>query len=221
MKKTCSAVDAVVAFQETGVGFDDVWAEIDSIVDEFARLTLRTLGVRSPAGDDAWAVDDVVQQVAVRLLALGQPGAGGRFDPARAAPGLSGLRGWLWRVVESQSANWTRCYRGGRGLAIVPLSALDWNDPLEDDGVSIEKLRVAKIERPDLLPILEACIDQLPDPFMQRVVWVRLDEELPLRQSAERLGVPPTRVHNTLHAAYPLLRDLLEARGCEPCWLAA
>ncbi|HBB75301.1 MAG TPA: hypothetical protein DC048_12750, partial [Planctomycetaceae bacterium] len=86
-----------MAFQETGVGFGEVWAEIDSIVDEFARLTLRSLGVRSPAGDDAWAVDDVVQQVAVRLLALGQPGAGGRFDPARAAPGLSGLRGWLWR----------------------------------------------------------------------------------------------------------------------------
>ncbi|HBB72925.1 MAG TPA: hypothetical protein DC048_00590, partial [Planctomycetaceae bacterium] len=74
---------------------------------------------------------------------------------------------------------------------------------------------------PDLLPILEACIDQLPDPFMQRVVRLRLDEELPLRQLAERLGVAATRIHNTLHAAYPLLRDLLEERGCEPCWLAA
>ena len=47
------------------------------------------------------------------------------------------------------------------------------------------------------------------------------DEELPLRQLAERLGVAATRIHNTLHAAYPLLRDLLEERGCEPCWLAA
>jgi len=33
--------------------------------------------------------------------------------------------------------------------------------------------------------------------------------------------VAATRIHNTLHAAYPLLRDLLEERGCEPCWLAA
>jgi len=45
-----------------------------------------------------------------------------------AQPGLSGLRGWLWRVVESQSVEWHRLYRGGRGVKIQPVSALEWND---------------------------------------------------------------------------------------------
>ena len=55
-----------------------------------------------------------------------------------AQPGLSGLRGWLWRVVESQSVEWHRLYRGGRGVKIQPVSALEWNDlPGGDEGGSI------------------------------------------------------------------------------------
>jgi len=123
-----NVVDSLVRFQESGNGFEEVWAEIGPIVGEFARRCLRKLGVQRPDGNDDWAVDDVVSQTAVRLMGLAAPNAGGRFNPAKAQPGLSGLRGWLWRVVESQSVEWHRLYRGGRGVKIQPVSALEWND---------------------------------------------------------------------------------------------
>jgi hypothetical protein len=58
-KNTCKAVAALVAFQKTGMGFDEVWAEIHGIVDEFARRALVRNGVRAKWGDDESAADDV------------------------------------------------------------------------------------------------------------------------------------------------------------------
>jgi RNA polymerase sigma factor (sigma-70 family) len=215
----CSAVEKLVAFQETGRGFEAVWAEIDPIVAGFARSSLRNYGVRSPQGDDEWAVDDVVQQVTMTLLELGQPGATGRFDPARAQPGLSGLRGWLWRVVDSESVDWTRKFRGRRGRKLLVASDLEWNDPSEEaDGGTFEKFFVAKIERPDLLPILEEAIGELPDGFMRRIVGLKLHHELSLRDTAEKLDVAVSNVQRTLKAAYGLLRPLVIARGVDEDW---
>ena len=49
-------------------------------------------GVRATWGDDESAVDDVVNQTAERLMELALPDAGGRFDPVKAQPGISGRR---------------------------------------------------------------------------------------------------------------------------------
>ena len=217
-----NVVDSLVRFQESGSGFEEVWAEIGSIVAEFARRCLRKLGVQRPDGNDDWAVDDVVSQTAVRLMGLAAPNAGGRFNPAKAQPGLSGLRGWLWRVVESQSVEWHRLYRGGRGVKIQPVSALEWNDlPNGDEGGSIIDRKVAKVERADLFPILESCINQLPEPFMREVVRLKLHEESSERETAKALKVSVSRVHRTLQDAYRYLRPMLEERGVDMSWLAA
>ena len=40
-KNTCKAVAVLVAFQKTGMGFDEVWAEIHGIRDPFHRQILR------------------------------------------------------------------------------------------------------------------------------------------------------------------------------------
>ena len=217
-----NVVDSLVRFQESGQGFEEVWAEIGPIVAEFARRCLRKLGVQRPDGNDDWAADDVVSQTAVRLMGLAAPNAGGRFNPAKAQPGLSGLRGWLWRVVESQSVEWTRLYRGGRGIKIQPVSALEWNDlPSGDEGGSIIDRKVAKVERADLFPILESCINQLPEPFMREVVRLKLHDEYSERETAKALKVSVSRVHRTLQDAYGYLRPMLEERGVDVSWLAA
>jgi hypothetical protein len=46
-KNTCKAVAALVAFQKTGTGFDEVWVEIHGIVDEFPRIALVRNGARA------------------------------------------------------------------------------------------------------------------------------------------------------------------------------
>ena len=217
-----NVVDLLVRFQENEKGFEEVWAEIGPIVGEFARRSLRNLGVRRPGGDDDWAVDDVVNQTAVRLMGLAKPGAGGRFNPARAKPGLSGVRGWLWRVVESQCVDWHRSFRGGRGVKILPASDLDWNElPSGDEGGSIVDRKVAKVERADLFPILESCINRLPEPFMREVVRLKLHKESSERETAKALKVSVSRVHRTLQDAYGYLRLMLEERGVDVSWLAA
>jgi RNA polymerase sigma factor (sigma-70 family) len=217
-----------VDFQETGAGFEGVWADVGPIVEEFARRTLRKNGVKTPFGDDGWAVDDVVNQTAARLMDLAAPGAAGRFDPARASkPGLSGLRGWLSRIVERQAVDWTRNYRGGRKAAgvrsakILTESSLVLNRVVGVDDGSLLKRQVAKPRRPDLLPMLDECIRQLPDAFLRTVIQLKLHEGLSERQTAKRLRVPVPRVHRGLHRAYAMLRPLLEDRGVDADWLTA
>jgi RNA polymerase sigma factor (sigma-70 family) len=215
------AVARFVRFQQTGRGFDGVWADIGPIVADFARRNLQTLGVRRGVARNA--VDDVVNSTATRLLRLAEPQAGGQFDPARLSkPGLSGLRGWLWRVVERQAADWKRKEYGGRGMKIVPESGLEWNELSEtDDGASILKRQVAKLQRADLLPVLHQCINQLADPDLRKVVRLRLDEALSQRDIAERVGTSAPTIHRRLQDAYELLRPLLEDRGIDAAWLAA
>ena len=221
-EKKHDAVKKLVRFQRTGKGFDGVWAEIGPIVDDFARLALRKTGVTSAAGDFDHAVGDVVNETVLKLMSLAEPGAGGRFNPAKATqPGLSGLRGWLWRVVERQAANWGRTYRGRRGPRIVCESCLDLNDLVDDGATSFLDRQVAKVERPDLLPILEACIARLDDPFQRDIVRLKLHEELSLRDTAERLGVSVTRVQRQMCRALALLRGMLDDGGLDGTWLAA
>lgn len=221
-KRMCRAVAALVAYQKTGTGFDAVWEEIHGIVDDFARRALVRNGVKATWGDDESAVDDVVHQTVERLMGLARSGAGGRFDPAKAQAGISGLRGWLWRVVERQAVDWIRLYRGGRGGKITSGGGMAWNT-LSDDG-EVESLidrQVAKFRRPDLLPILEACIAELEDPFHRRILRLKLDEDLSLRDSAKRLSVAVSRVQRQLVAAFGLIREGLERRGFDDGWLAA
>lgn len=214
-----------LTFQQTGLGFDELWGDLQPIIAEFARRTLRKLGVRVRAGDGA--VGDVEGQTVVRLLKLPAAGARGRFDPLKARrPGISGFRGWLWRVVANEAATWSRNERGSRRILITPESGLgapsEWNAPAAaDDGPSILKRQVAKIVRPDLLPIMEECINRLENPAHRQVVRLQLGEGLSQRQIAERLKTSATTVFHRLHAAYEQLRPLLEERGVDESWLAA
>lgn len=208
------------AFQNTGMGFDGLWADIGPVVRDFAAKSLRKLGVKGRFGVNEWAVDDVVGQTAVKLLGLAKPGVGGRFNPARAK---AGVRGWLCRIVRNEAVNWHRNYRADRSVKIISESSLDgnWNESASGAGESFLKRLPAKAERADLLPILEECIGLLADPEHRQLVNLKLFDGLSIRDTADKLALSPSMVQRRLRDAFDLLRPLLEARGVDESWLAA
>jgi hypothetical protein len=122
----------------------------------------------------------------------------------------------------SQAANWARNERGSRKVKITPESGLEWNEvPGSTDGPSVVKREVAKIERPDLLPILEECINALPDPELRDVVRLQLHEGLSQREIAGRLQTSAATICRRLKDAYAEMRPLLEARGVDASWITA
>lgn len=217
-------VQKLLEFQKTGMGFDSFWADVHEIVVGSARTSLlkalQQRSVKSAYGDMLEANGDVVSETCTTLKGLSKPGAGGRFDPARCGqPGLSGLKGWLYRIVSNEAVTWVRKHRG---LKITCERALDWNELSSDDGpTSFLDRQVAKIERPDLLPILQECIAKLDDPLMRELITLKLDQDLSVRKSATRLDLTDSMVQRRLTTAYALLRPLLEARGVDATWLAA
>ena len=218
-----SVVETFLKFQKTGDDFEGAWADLGPIVEQFAQQNLRKLGVYAAFSVDTWAVDDVVSVTKVKLLGLARPKAKGRFAPSKTRQrGLSGLRGWLSRIVRNEAVNWTRIYRDGRGVKITPESSFECNDlPGHEDGTSILKRQEAKVQRADLLPILEECIDKLTDPLQRTVIRLKLHESMSERDTARKLGTNTSLVHRRLHEAYALLRPMLEERGVDMGWLAA
>jgi len=220
---TNTIVEMFLRFQATGEGFDLAWEGVGPIVEECARLALKKLHVKVWSANGAWALDDVGSQTKVRLLELGQPGAAGRFDPARTkAPGVSGLKGWLYRVVYRQAVDWARenCNVGDKKLFLE--GDIEWNDPsTTGEQESILKRAPARIERAALLPILDEAIGHLTDPLMREAVTLKLHEGLSEAATGRRLGVSDTTIHRRLHDAYAILRPLLLARGVDESWLAA
>lgn len=234
MKNFEDATDVVrefVRYQQTGDDFDSAWTGIERIVRAFAASHLLKLGVircsRSTArarpkhgrgafaGDES-AIDDVVHDTALVLMALADANAKGKFDASKAAPGISGLRGWLWRVVESQAVNWVRDTFGRRGLAVKTESSLtrQYHGHRGEPGGFFDQL-AAKPERRDLLPILEACIVLLPDAFHGDIVFRKLHDELSIRQTAKVLMVPTSRVQRHLIRALAVLKHLVERHGID------
>lgn len=216
-------VRKLVEFQETGKGFDSLWSDIHSIVEELARRNLMKIGVKVRRADPNNAVGEVVSETCLTLKKLSLPGACGRFRPEKMkSPGISGVRAWLWRVVRSKAVNWWRDSVGGRGVLIRPETGLEWNElPQDGAGASIVKRVVAKMVRPDLLPIIEACINEIQNPQLQCIVRLQLHEGLSRRRIAKRLKMPPATVHHRLRSAYKLLAPLLEQRGVDLSWVAA
>jgi RNA polymerase sigma factor (sigma-70 family) len=216
-------VERFLRFQATGADFDVAWEGVGPIVEECARGALRKLRVQVWTGYGGWAVDDVGSATKLRLFELGQPGAKGHFDPAKTkVGGLGGFRGWLWRVVYRQAVDWARdnCNVGDRKLFLQ--SDLEWNDPSGDDEPeSILKRVPARVERVEILPILEEAIGHLADPLMRQAVLLKLHEGLSEAATGHRLGVSDTTIHRRLQAAYAILRPLLENRGFDDKWLAA
>lgn len=230
-------VSAFVRYQETGQDFASAWVGMEPIVRDFAARHLRKMGVTAcghrGAGSvhehrpcylaaEESALDDVVHDTVLVLLKLGGKDAKGRFDREKAKPGISGLRAWLWRVVESQAVNWVRDNRGGRGLTVKTESSLDQGYLADrDQPRSFLEQLAAKPERQDILPILEASIKRLPDPFHGQIVLRKLYDDLSLRQTARAMMVPTSRVQRQIKRALAALKELMERYGIDETELGA
>lgn len=225
-KQSHAVVDAFVRYQQTGHDFALAWGGLEPIVREFATRHLEKMGVTAyrrrtgrighedghgPFVADDSATDDVVHDTALVLIQLADANAKGRFDRSKAKPGISGLRGWLWRVVGSQSVNWVREHRGRRGVAIRNETSLEqlFSFDSAEPGSFFQRL-AAKPERQALLPIIEACIVQLPDAFHRQILLRKLHEELSIRKTARAMSVPSSRVQRHLVQALASLKQLVE-----------
>lgn len=236
-EKTSDLVGEFVRYQQTGRDFASAWEGIEPIVKEFAARHLGRMGLapsrrrrarvgredgRDPGGADESAIHDVVNDTAVVLMKLAGADAKGRFDCGKATPGISGLRGWLWRVVGSQAANWVRDNRGRRGLTVKSESSLEQRYRFDRDepGSLFDRL-AAKPEGQDVLPILEACIVRIPDTFHRQILLRKLHDDLSLRQTARAMNVTTSRVQRQLARALAVLKHLVECHGIDETHLGA
>lgn len=199
-------------------------ADIGPFVRERATRELRKRLVHGPdGGDDLAAIDDVTSEISLRMVRLegvdrriAAGHRGGRFVPGRGVGGVEGLRRWLSRLTGNEVVTYCRQNRSaGRRVKIRSTTDLDLN-PTYGNGSPLDRMP-AKFVRPDLLPILDECIAQLPDD-LRTLVRLKLDEGLSLRATAVRQGRSPTTVFRGLQEAFAILRPMLEARGIDESW---
>lgn len=209
----------LVAFQETGAGFEPLWEVLSPLIKQIATNTLRKHFVFGDKGRgvDPVAVDEVRQQVGLKLCRLALPGQKGRFDPAKAAPGGAGVARWLFGLVSNEVADYCRTWRQGRGkVKITSFSGLELN---AIGRAEKEKAALPKGGAVDVSAILNRCIDQLPaelsTPVRLRIAGVTD------RDAGKQIGCSPSTVNKRIAKAMKALRPILEAEGIDADVVAA
>jgi RNA polymerase sigma factor (sigma-70 family) len=180
----------LLRFQQTGLGFDDFWADIDAHVNHVGCGRLRRHLVRGwKTRDDLAAVDEVVQRVRKAIFEGAGPGGKGQFNPSLGRGGVDGLRAWLFRIVQTHTASYCREYRadGRRKIKRSTFTDLELNDRPGVDSVLQDPLKVDP-DRFELVEIVNDCLRSLPQP-QQDLFHVRFGEGLSHREAAKRLGV--------------------------------
>ena len=151
-----------------------------------------------PAAD----VEDVLQET---FLAAWR-GAGG-YRPQGACGG------WLWGIARRQAALLLR--RRGASMAAEQAGSVWAADLADQDAPDPAETALARAD-------LEVAVAVLgPDGSPEREVWrLMYEQDRPVAEVAELLGVPPGTVKSRAHRARRLLRAAL-LRGSEPARQAA
>ena len=146
-----------------------------------------------PAAD----VEDVLQET---FLAAWR-GAGG-YRPQGACGG------WLWGIARRQAALLLR--RRGASMAAEQAGSVWAADLADQDALDPAETALARAD-------LEVAVAVLgPDGSPEREVWrLMYEQDRPVAEVAELLGVPPGTVKSRAHRARRLLRAAL-LRGSEP-----
>lgn len=113
--------------------------------------------------------------------------------------GPAGFKAWLARIAVNEALGRARGSRAGVDVDERHVLALP-------DLVTVEPERAASGR--DLLRILQAAIDRLPEEFRQ-VFMLRGVEQLSIAETAELLEIKPATVKTRFHRARRMLQELL------------
>ena len=209
-------VGLLIGFQETGNGFDNLWEAIAPTVEQLAVNRLRKhLVWERPGRVDRVAISEVGQQVSAKLLQLSNPKRNGKFDPAKASPGASGVARWLFGIVSNEVAEYCRLWRKSRAnVKFTSINGLQLNTL---GGAGVDRPPPPKIGPVDVTAILNRCLDRL-DQKLAMPVRLRL-AGFTDRAAAERLGCTASTVNKRIAKATARLRPLLEAEGIDDSFL--
>lgn len=206
-------VELLVVFQSTGAGFDRLWEVIGPLVGRLAVNRLRRhLVFDRPGRVDQTAIEEVRQQVGLKLLRLASPEQGGRFDLERSVGGVAGVSRWLFGIVSNEVADYCRTWRNGRSkLKTAALTAADLNTLAGPADVA--KSTLPKGSGVDVAGILNHCIDRLPAELAAPVRLRLLG--FTDRNAGKELGCSGSTVNKRIAKAMKMLRPMLEAEGID------
>jgi RNA polymerase sigma-70 factor (ECF subfamily) len=125
--------------------------------------------------------------------------------------GDAAIATWLTRIALNEALGRLRRARPTVELSAAEnVSTTDTAQVIPFPTTSTEADPEMTLARKQVAGLIEAAVDELPDPF--RVVFVlRSIQEMSVEETAQALGVPEATVKTRLHRARLLLRKSLEA----------
>lgn len=217
---TSETVSRFIDFQERGQDgidrFGPVWTDIGPFVRSVASKVLRDRFVLDQTGrEDSAAIDDVVQQVAMQLLACK---GGGFRDHGNGRGPIDALRAWLYVITSNAASSYCRSWHGAGTTArkVISRSGLS-SQEMEDHDNRLGDV-AAKIEADsrELAAVIAQCLDQLPDPDQRNLLKASLLKEVTVRELASTVGLNVTACHRRLMDGKVALRKELLRRQVLP-----
>ncbi len=173
-------------------------AAFAAIMQRYNRRLYRV--ARGIVRDDAEA-EDVLQEAYVRAFA-----ALAEFR------GDASLSTWLTRIVLNEALGRFRRRRPSEDLEALDRAVQSGDTRvIMFPGATVPTDPESAAARAQIRRLLEAAIDELPDPF--RLVFVMRDiEEMSIDETAVHLGLRPETVKTRLHRARRMLREALDSK---------
>jgi RNA polymerase sigma factor (sigma-70 family) len=211
-----NTIAKLVHFQNTGLGFDDFWQDVEDHVSRVVRGRLRKHFVRGwKTFDDLAAVEEVVQTVRIRIFRGAGPGGKGQFKPAPSGCRVDGLKRWMFPILQNETINYCRTYRsGGRGkVKTGTFTDLGLNE--QPGGESILKAPLpVDPDRFERVAIVNDCVQSLPS-SLQKLFRIRFVEGLSQRKAAGPLKVTAPTVSRREKALREAVCRWLDDRGID------
>ncbi len=217
-----AAVESMVAFQDSGGNFDQLWGNIEPAIDQTVRRRLKRRLVTGPGGtDDQAAIDDCKQQVAIKLLRLPASEGRGWFNPGHGRDRVDGLRGWLYRLASNEVETYCRQYRRHCGRVRLSLDDLKLNAG-HPGGPAVKSILKNPFkfdfDRFEIRDLIADCVAALPE--ADRALYdLAFEAMLSQREIGQALGTPAGTVCRRLKRLIRTLAAALAAKGIDTAWV--